>query len=215
MKITNFESLKNTCGNNDDYHRKWGRLSNKKGVYFWGFNLNDNGELPKKEDEILIYYIGKSQRNILERIMQEITQSIFGGYGPIIDHNFFKNNPFKARLIEKQEKLTDPDVIYRADGLHVLCCFFKDKKKKDTIDWMKERLIFCWIDVEDPKDINPMENEFHHIVRTNVFGVGRIRNLKPKKDINNPSKTPYFNGIDWSDNNILKEWFINVNNAIK
>ena len=79
---------------------------------------------------------------------------------------------------------------------------------------MRERLIFGWIDNINEKDLNKVENEFHHIVRTNVLGIGKMSNPTPKKDARNAITTPYFNNIDWTNNEHLKKWFIEVNNNI-
>jgi len=246
LKTTQFYSLKGIRGNEADFHRnrKTGRYRNRKegkfcegGVYFWGFTLREDGNLPKSKDELVIYYIGKSEENIVERIMQEVTQLIFGGFGTIIDHNWLIKNPCKARIFDKQKPNMngplDPDVLYKSYGLHVLYDFLygffdngntkiQPRLIQPTLNWMKERLIFAWIedetwiDVENnvTVELNKVENEFHHIVRTNVFGIGRIKNLTPKKDVNNPKETPFFNSIDWRNNRELRDWLIAVNNNI-
>jgi hypothetical protein len=215
MKANKFYHLKEIIGNSKDFHRKQGGFC-KKGIYFWGFSTNPNGGLPKKENEIVIYYIGKSQSNIAERIMQEITQLIFGGFGTIIDKNWLINHPFNARIYTKQETIGDTDVLYKSDGLHVLYDFLKTKNKSliETLDWMKENFIFTWIDSSDNESINKIESEMHHIVRTNCFGIGRIKQLHKKRDVNNKLETPFFNSIDWSENELLKKWLIETNNHI-
>jgi hypothetical protein len=214
MIATQFHSLKSIQGNEKDFHRKNGTFC-KSGVYFWGFTLRKDAALPKKSNEIVIYYIGKSERNIIERIMQEITQLLFGGFGTIIDHNWLKVNPFRARLYSKQESIPlDREVLYKSDGLHVLYDFFGNSKIQPTLDWMRETLIFAWIDTDDIINIPYLESEFHHIVRTNCFGIGKIKTLQPKKDISNPLQTPLFQQIDWSRNVILKEWLTEVNKSI-
>ena len=112
--------------------------------------------------------------------MQEVTQLIFGGFGTIIDINFLVNNPYEGRLFEKQEN-NDNDVLYKSDGLHVLYNFLKAEKIKQNLDCMRERLIFSWIELDKIDDINKIENELHHIVRTNVFGIGNMKNENRKK----------------------------------
>ncbi len=221
MIATKFYSLKGIIGNAKDFHRKTGTHC-KRGVYFWGFTLNENAELPVSKDELVIYYIGKFEKNIVERIMQEITQLIFGGFGTIIDHNWLIKNPHKARIFDKQEsdkkgtKSLDPEVLYKSYGLHVLYDFFGNPKIQPTLDWMRERLIFAWIDDENDKSLNlkPVENEMHHIVRTNVLGIQNMKNLTPKKNVAIPANTPLFNSIDWKYNLQLKEWIIEVNRNI-
>jgi hypothetical protein len=213
MKATKFYSLKEIKGNAKDFHRnrKTGTY-NKRGVYFWGFTLRYDSELPKTKDEFVIYYIGKDEKSIIRRIMEEVTQLIFGGYGTIIDYNWLIKNPHKAKIFDKQEsdkkgtKTLDREVLYKSDGLHVLYDFFYSSKIQPTIDWMRERLIFAWIDVDKNDDISDLEMEFHDIVKTNILGIGR-----KKKFIH---KNNEFSNIDWSSNKILKEWFEQVKKNI-
>ncbi|OQB61108.1 MAG: hypothetical protein BWX95_01949 [Bacteroidetes bacterium ADurb.Bin141] len=214
MIATQFYLLKNIRGNTIDFHRKTGTFC-KSGVYFWGFTLREDANLPKKSDELVIYYIGKSERNIAERLMQEVTQLLFGGFGTILDHNWLITNPYTSRIFNKQESNPlDKDVLYKSDGLHVLYDFFGNTKIKTTLDWMRERLIFAWIDTDDIINIPNLESELHHIVRTNCFGIGKIKTLSPKKDVSNLLQTPLFNQVDWSSNSILKEWLEEVNRNI-
>jgi hypothetical protein len=220
MKATSFFKLKDIVGNSNDFHRKAG-IYCKSGVYFWGFTLQENCNLPGNKDEFVAYYIGKSKRNISERIMQEVTQLIFGGFGTIIDHNWLIKNPHKTRIFNKQEsdkqgtKILDTEVLYKSYGLHVLYDFFGNTKIQPTLDWMRERLIFAWIDTDDIINIPLLENELHHIVRTNCFGIGKIKTLLPKKDALNPIQTPLFNQVDWTNNIVMKDWLIEVNKNIQ
>ena len=213
MVTQKFYKLKDIKGNAEDFERKNG-VHCKSGVYFWGFTLNREGNLPKSKKELVIYYIGKSENNLSERIMQEVTQLLFGGFGTIIDHNWLCNNSTKARVFDKRENEFDADVLYRPYGLHVLYEFLINKDIQQTLEWMRERLIFTWIDEVNLTDLKYVECEFHHIVRTNIFGIGKIKKLKPKKEIQNKSQTPFFHSIDWSHNEILKDWLIEVNDNI-
>lgn len=213
MKVNKFFRLKDLSGNSKDFHRKKGAYC-KKGVYFWGFTTRIDNALPTNENELVIYYIGKSQNNVIERMMQEFTQLLFGGFGTIIDKNWLVNNPCCARIYTKQETIGDSDVLYKSDGLHVLHDFLNSHNTSllDTLKWMKENLVFTWIDCEE--DINEIESEMHHIVRTNCFGIRNIKKLHPKKDVYDKSVTPFFHTIDWSHNIVLKNWLISTNNAI-
>jgi hypothetical protein len=214
MKATHFYSLKYINGNATDFHRKTGTYC-RSGVYFWGFNLSNSSPIPTQSSELVIYYIGKSHSNIVERIMQEITQLIFGGFGTIIDHNWLIKNPHTGRIYDKQESNPlDKEVLYKSEGLHVLYDFFGSHKIQHTLDWMRERLIFAWIDTDDIINIPNLESELHHIVRTNCFGIGKIKTLSPKKSVLNPLQTPLFNQVDWSNNSLLREWLIEVNKNI-
>jgi hypothetical protein len=215
MKANKFYNLKEIIGSSKDFHRKKGNFC-MKGVYFWGFSISENGSMPTKENELVIYYIGKSQSNIAERIMQEVTQLIFGGFGTIIDKNWLIKNPFSARIYNKQETISDKDVLYKSDGLHVLYDFLNSKNKPlvETLEWMKENLIFSWIQCDDNYVIEKLESEFHHIVRTNCLGIGRIKKLHPKKNINDQFQVPLFYQVDWKENQVLKNWLIETNNQI-
>ena len=209
MKANKFYLLKDIKGDSD-FHRKVGK-HNVKGVYFWGFTLNDNASLPNNKNELVIYYIGKDTRSVVRRIMEEVTQLIFGGYGTIIDHAWLQRNPHSAGILEKQKsynnnkgsKLADGEVLYNSDGLHVLYEFFNDPKIRPTIEWMRERLIFSWIEVSDNAEIGPLELEMHSYGKGNILGTGR----RVKFPHNNK-----FNEIDWNQNNILKEWLLEVKN---
>ena len=82
-KFSPFLKLSDLKGKHKYFHRKKGEFSNIGGVYFWGVTLNDKFDLPVIKDDLVIMYIGKSVRNIPERIMQEITQLVLGGFGNI------------------------------------------------------------------------------------------------------------------------------------
>ena len=213
MKATQFYSLKAISGDYSSFHRTRKKgLLNKRGVYFWGFSLRYDAELPENKNEFVIYYIGKDGKSIIRRIMEEVTQLIFGGYGTIIDYKWLIKYPHEAKIFEKQEsdkrgtKHLDPEVLYKSDGLHVLYDFFYSSKIQPTIDWMRERLIFAWIDVDKNDDISDLEMEFHDILKTNILGIGRKKNFTHKKN--------EFSNIDWKSNTILKEWFEEVKKKI-
>ena len=78
---------------------------------------------------------------------------------------------------------------------------------------MKERLIFSWFEC-NANDVEKLENEMHHIVRTNLLGVGKMKNLIPKKDVMNSKQTPLFYKINWNANPELRDWLIEVNGNI-
>lgn len=205
MKASRFYLLREV---KDDvhFHRKLGK-HNVRGVYFWGFTLNTDALLPENKDELVIYYIGKDTKSVIRRMMEEMTQLVFGGYGTIIDHDWLIKNPHNAGIFEKQESdkkgktLVDKEVLYKSDGLHVLYDFFNNEKIQLTLNWMRERLIFSWIEVEDKKEIDPLELEMHDFVRKNILGVkGRVNFPHNKR----------FSEIDWDDNQILKEWLMEV-----
>jgi hypothetical protein len=101
------------CGNCDNFHRKFGELTEgKRGVYIWGFakedfeipvNCDPNNatmkqfEVQVSSENIGIFYVGKVESkssNIFERIMQE-RANLFGGFSPIfIWEHYFKEAPF-------------------------------------------------------------------------------------------------------------------------
>ncbi len=210
MKVIQGNGLQNT------YKRKGGNYC-RPAVYFWGFTLKDDCSLPTKKEELVIYYIGKSKRNVCERLMQEFTQLIFGGFGTIIDKDWLKDNYNQPLLKHLQDRKTNQNqVLYTSEGLDTLYDFFTNKKIVDTVSWMKERLIFSWIECEDIY-VNAIEKEMHGLVRTNVFGVGLMKNLKPKSTSNfkGTSTKKYFDEIDWTSNTILKDWITEVHNVSK
>lgn len=212
MKVTKFYSLRNIVGNSADFHRFTGTHA-VGGVYFWGFSLREDAHLPQDKDELLIWYIGKDGNTVIQRVMQEVAQLIFGGFGTIIHHDWLIANPCAARLKNLQEQQPlNPNVLYKSDGLHVLYDFFSNPLMQPTLDWMKERLILAYIPLDTEEARVKVENELHHIVRTNIFGTGSIKNLLPKKVF--PNQTPLFNAIDWTDNEILRDWIIEVNNLM-
>jgi hypothetical protein len=205
MKASKFYLLKDIKGNSD-FHRKKGK-HNVKGVYFWGFTLNDKANLPTNKNDLVIYYIGKDTKSVVRRIMEEVTQIIFGGYGTVIDHEWLKSNPHSARIFEKQESDNkgtmekDKEVLYKSDGLHVLYDFFNNPMIQPTLDWMKERLILSWIEVQDKGEIDALELEMHDFVKRNILGT--------KGRVNFPHNSK-FDTIDWQENEILKQWLIEV-----
>ena len=216
MKVKKFFSLNQIQGLNNEnlFHRKKGEYSTKSGVYFWGFKFNENSILPLKTEDFVIYYIGKSNGNISERIMQEVTQLIFGGFGTILDEKYLEINYNQAKIKNEQDNHFSKNVIYRSEGLHVLENFFSDPKIVQTVNWMRKNLIFTWIEC-DKSEVAALEKEMHHIVRTNILGVGNMKNLTPKKDIKDENHdTKYFKKVNWDDNEILKNWLIEVNQKI-
>ncbi len=203
MKINQFSLLK-SISEDENFHRKKGE-HNVPGVYFWGFTLTEDGSLPTKEDELVIYYIGKDSRSVVRRMMEEVTQLIYGGFGTIIDKSWLLSHPFQAQIYNLQESdkkgTLHPTVLHKSDGLHKLYNFFHDKKIQDTITWMKERLIFTWIQVDDRSELDPLELEMHSYVTNNILGV--------KGRVNFPNNNK-FDSIDWSNNQILKDWLLQV-----
>ena len=206
MKANIFYSLKEIQGKHIDFHRKKG-ICCRRGIYFWGFTIREDAGLPQTKDELVIYYIGKSKKNVIERMMQEFTQLIFGGFGTIIDYNWLIKYPHKSKIFEKQEsdkkgtKQLDAEVLYESDGPHVLYDFFQNQKIQSNLNWMRERLIFSWIDLDLKDDIEDLELEFHEYVKSNILGLrGRV---------NFPNKNNFIK-IDWTSNYILKEWLEEV-----
>jgi hypothetical protein len=277
MKASKFFALKNIQGNEIDFHRnKYDGINYgthcKRGVYFWGFYLGDKFRcIPEKAEDILIYYIGKEQGNVSQRIMQEFTQLIIGGFGTIIHHEWLKKHQFDADIYNKQvsdkKQVSDnkkgilaKEVLYKSYGLHVLHDFYYNSEIRLTINWMFERLIFAWINEDDkspimmnnfeetlsaklksdlkaeiqkktkykPENENQqyldkiknlllaaMESEFHHIVGRNILGGGQHPpNLKDIKDASDKIVTPLFNNVDWTENEILKNWILETNKRL-
>lgn len=205
MKASEFYLLKDVAGDKE-FHRKKGS-HNVSGVYFWGFTLNPEGKLPVNKDELVIYYIGKDTKSVVRRMMEEVTQLIFGGFGTILDYDWLLKNPHTAKIFAKQESdnkgknSVDKEVLYKSDGLHVLYDFFDNAKIKETLKWMRERLIISWVEVDERAEIDPLELEMHSYVRNNILGVkGRVNFHHNNK----------FAIIDWKKNVILKQWLEEV-----
>lgn len=215
MKASKFYLLKDIRNNNDFYRKKDKKKGigkhNVPGVYFWGFTLTKDATLPNNKNEFVIYYIGKDKKSIIRRMMEEVTQLLFGGYGTIIDHHWLQKNFHSAKINEKHQSdksgmPRDKDILYKSDGLNVLYDFFKNKQIQKTLDWMRERLIFSWVEVNEIEEIDPLELEMHNYVKNNILGLkGRVNFLNNNK----------FSCIDWSNNEILKEWLEEVQKKIK
>ncbi len=228
MRVNEFFALKAVQGNQNDFFRKkFGQCGPgsfaKPGVYMWGFYLGDNPNcIPQKADEIVLYYIGKHQTNVINRMTEEITQFIVGGFGTIVSHQWLMNNPFSSNLYSKQQSVQcgqlGNDVIYKNYGLHVLHDFYYNRTIRKTVDWMFERLIFTWIDVDEDnvnfgEDLKNLEKELHSIAGRNTFGLGP----QPTSnfcDTNNKFTTPIFHKINWDNNTVLKSWFEEVNRRL-
>gem|GEM_PF-2250180 len=189
MKSSPFFALKNIQGNEIDFHRSrydgkhFGNHC-KRGVYFWGFYLGNNRKcIPEKPEDIVIYYIGKEQGNVSQRIMQEFTQFIIGGFGTIIHNKWLIEHPFDADLYNKQESdktgLLDKDVLYKSYGLHVLHDFYYNSELRPTINWMFERLIFAW--VVDDKNTKAIVTEYEKNLDNKIIE-------KIKNQVNNDTK---------------------------
>lgn len=233
MNASKFYSLKNIQGKKYEAffrRNKYGKEKKlgghcKPGVYFWGFYLGDRADrIPQKPDDLVIYYIGKTQKNVPERIMQEFTQLILGGFGTIYKPAWLVKHPFDADLYNLQEsdKNGNPlnsNVLYKSDGLHVLNKFYTDKNIKMAVKWMFDRMIFAWI-MEDKdvftsatptnKYLAVLESELHKIAGRNTLGLG-ANPTKKFLDVKNNSTTPLFHKVNWKKNEVLKEWLINVN----
>jgi hypothetical protein len=78
---------------------------------------------------------------------------------------------------------------------------------------MRDRLIFTWIDDIVQNDLSKVEREFHHIVRTNCFGIGNMTKLYHKINVNT-AQTPYFNRINWNHNPELRDWLKETNRLL-
>jgi len=197
------------------FHRKTGRLKYITGVYFWGFTFNN--QIPSKKDDFIIYYIGKSEKDITERIMQEITQLIIGGFGNIPNTAWLKKNIFSARLKEAIQKTSRrKNMPYNPDGLHMLKFFKDDNLIQEIVSWMVESAIFCWIPLHNNKiaSIKLLEKELHHITMTNCFGTGKLKNIKKHLWKIGSPETKIFNQINWQYNPQLKDWLEEVNKRL-
>lgn len=123
-------------GTSDEFHRKFGKLTEgKRGVYIWGF-ANEDFEIPVNSDpnnvsmeqfeiqvsseNIGIYYVGKVESenlNIFERIMQE-RANLFGGFYPIFEwHTYFHNTPMLHLHSQLRDKIARKEKPSRNERL--------------------------------------------------------------------------------------------------
>lgn len=236
-------ALKDIQGYGELFDRKTGRLRTG-GVYFWGFYLgNDSSLMPDSSAEMIIYYIGKDERDVLQRMMQEITQLLVGGFGIIFDTKRLKNNPYNANLYDIRTRCdsTITDILYRPDGLHTLYRFYTDKRVREAIDWMFNRLIFTWIadDEKTPSIIEHFERRLDKKLRLKLEKDGRpyselvkkrfLKSLElelhsivgrnvlglgskpPKSRKISESDQLIFNSINWDASPCLYDWLKKVN----
>jgi hypothetical protein len=160
----------------------------KTGVYFWGFTLTDNPEIPEKAEEFALIYVGKSQKNIYERLMQEFSQLIFGGFGTIFSKEYLKENNFKYFLNKINQHPNNNEykeqVIYSVQCMKDLANFHlgNNKALNEHLKWMKDRLCYTYIEV-DASECAIVEKIIHNVVRPHVLGLGRIStSLNGKKN---------------------------------
>jgi hypothetical protein len=65
-------------------------------VYFIGFRLNKDNAL--SAENMVLYRVGKWEKsNVMERLMQHVS-NLFGGYYPIINQEHFKKHNFQPRI---------------------------------------------------------------------------------------------------------------------
>jgi len=123
-------------GTSDEFHRKFGKLTEgKRGVYIWGF-ANEDFEIPVNSDpnnvsmeqfeiqvsseNIGIYYVGKVESenlNIFERIMQE-RANLFGGFYPIFEWDtYFHNTPMLHLHSQLRDKIARKEKPSRNERL--------------------------------------------------------------------------------------------------
>lgn len=225
FQVTPFESLVTIRGDCN-----YQRVCGPPGVYFWGFTLRPNGDLPRCANELIIYYIGKREpgekfkvtdcirENVFERIMQGFTR-LMGGFGTIFNETYMLQHPFDAKLKQHEVAKTLGVVLYSVDGLHTLTDFFTDPRIQNTKLWMRERFIFCYIEfnpncLPQPPllgykvEIENLEKEMHHIVLGNTLGGAGLKNKNQKVNVNLSDKTQNFNKVDWSGNTLLKNWLM-------
>ena len=143
------------------------RLSNKrkKGIYFWGLSLK-NGQKPENENEFALLYVGKSQKNIFERLMQEFSQLIFGGFGTLFNHEDLKNLNFEYNLNQinqdTKNQLDKSKVVYSPQNMAELSTFHLAPSAEhiQTLEYHKR---------------NEAEKIIHQVVRPHITGLGKIK----------------------------------------
>ena len=183
------------------------------GVYFWGFKFTKG--MPETADEFVIYYIGKSTRNVIERMMQEITQLVFGGYGHIFSRKWLKKNntaPNLTYLKEISVKSAPAVHLYSPSGMADVQKFLNQPSVdlKVTLNWMRKNLIFTWIEIPS-KDVAKAEREFHQMVKAHILGVNKIKSFKAPST--SSDKREYFSQLE-DRKHPLADWLKRVNENI-
>jgi hypothetical protein len=200
-------------------------------IYFWGFYLGE--EVPKsfsceieritfwkkvKSHEIIIYYIGKKNRNDTERLLQHFSH-LFGGYYTIVEWDYLKNHNQCARLkllellwekskdlnVNAKKGITDL-ILHTSDSHSALRNFHnrKSNKLQRTLSEMKDRLIFDSIYDAGSN----FENDIHEWVSLNILGVGQRKKMIFHKNINVENHN-VINKI-YCHNSLLAQWILDV-----
>jgi hypothetical protein len=160
MREITFEINPFSYGSNlnaENYARK----ANISGVYLWGFNLRDDNLKIDKKEQIVIYYVGKSNSHIYERLMQEFSQLLFGGFGTILNWDYIKsvntNPPINQKLFQLgvrkhqnnyENKFDDNYVVYHPNSI-VDVLNFPNEFAKETLKEMRMRLIFTYFTLSE------------------------------------------------------------------
>jgi hypothetical protein len=158
------------------------RLSNKrkKGIYFWGLSLK-NGQKPENENEFALLYVGKSQKNIFERLMQEFSQLIFGGFGTLFNHEYLKNLNFEYNLNQinqdTKNQLNKSKVVYSPQNMAELSTFHLAPSAEliQTLEYYKRNLYYSYLELSTKDEIKEAEKIIHQVVRPHITGLGKIK----------------------------------------
>jgi hypothetical protein len=141
------------------------RFCKKGGVYLWGFNLKKKSEEKVNcKDDLVIYYVGKSNSQINERLMQEFSQLIFGGFGTILDWDYIKKNKFKLKVkkqqndYEKGKNQANNKVVYQPTSIADVINFPTNDGAVNSLKKMRERLIFTYFTLDE--NSNKIISEF-------------------------------------------------------
>lgn len=161
-------------------HPDHSRLSKnrKKGIYFWGLSLKD-GKKPENEKEFALLYVGKSQKNIFERLMQEFSQLIFGGFGTLFkfEHLDDQNFQYNLNIIIQDTKSFRDKVVYSPQKMDDLSRLHL-KPPADyiqTLEYYKRNLYYSYLELSEKDEIKEAEKIIHQVVRPHITGLGKIK----------------------------------------
>lgn len=163
-------------------HPDHSRLSDnrKKGIYFWGLSL-ENGKKPENEKEFALLYVGKSQKNIFERLMQEFSQLIFGGFGTLFNIKYLKKHNFEYNLNIINQDTNSPKyrdkVVYSPQKMDDLSRLHLKPPAHyiQTLEYYKRNLYYSYLELSTDDEIKKAEKTIHQVVRPHITGLGKIK----------------------------------------
>jgi hypothetical protein len=172
MELFSFQDIEN---------KDHSRLSNQRkvGLYFWGLSLQDD-QKPENEAEFALLYLGKSQINVFERLMQEFSQLIFGGFGTLFNIEYLRKHNFCFNLNQinqdTENEVHKPKIVYSPKNMVELSTFHLAPSADciQTLEYYKRNLYYSYLELPH-SEIQKGENIIHQVVRPHITGLGKIK----------------------------------------